>query len=173
MCVPLLCLSPAEASHVCASVVPLSCRGQSASGALEPRAHHQSQCKVGLQRVRGRSAAIKVPPQYDFLSQYPLPPLSPLVRPNSFLVLAGDPCQLPPVIATPNQVSTSAATAAPTAGKAPPPCSGLLRPMFVRLADLGHHTHLLRTQYRWAMAEYIFTCHTMCLPLNLFAIPTR
>ena len=51
-----------------------------------------------------------------------------------FALLSGDPQQLPPLIAHPAHVS----------GGAP----GLLRPLFVRLATLGHPVHMLRRQYR-------------------------
>ena len=54
---------------------------------------------------------------------------------------AGDPLQLPPVIAAPAQVT-------PAPGQPPASAHGLLRPLFVRLAALGHTPHLLRRQYR-------------------------
>lgn len=92
-----------------------------------------------------------------------------------FLVLAGDPAQLPPVIASPEFVFRDAvagdagegggdpgvdrgvddasgrgrAGARESPVQAPlPPAYGLARPMFVRLARAGVPTHLLRTQYR-------------------------
>lgn len=64
------------------------------------------------------------------------------VRPCRFAVLSGDPMQLPPLIAHPPQL-----TQRPGAD----PAHGLLRPVFVRLASMGHHVHLLRRQYRSAL----------------------
>ena len=62
--------------------------------------------------------------------------MAPILRAKAkFLVAAGDPKQLPPVIANPPRIS-------------PPPKLGLLRPLFVRLSDLGATPHLLRQQYR-------------------------
>ncbi len=62
--------------------------------------------------------------------------------PARFAVLAGDPCQLPPVLAAPAEVAPQGAD--PGAG---PPAHGLLRPLFSRLAAAGG-CHLLRRQYR-------------------------
>lgn len=85
-----------------------------------------------------------------------------------FLVAAGDPQQLPPVIASPANLT------APAPQHQPGPASGLqwgpgavgaagagsqrghpgaatdslLRPLFVRLCQLGHAPHLLSYQYR-------------------------
>ncbi|BDA40874.1 Protein ZGRF1 [Coccomyxa sp. Obi] len=56
-----------------------------------------------------------------------------------FAVLSGDPMQLPPLIAHPSHV-----TQRPGA----PVAHGLSRPVFERLASMGHHVHLLRRQYR-------------------------
>jgi len=72
-------------------------------------------------------------------------------------VLAGDPCQLPPVIATPALVADPVTPSqhAPSGARLPRP-QGLLRPMFVRLADLGHQTHLLHTQYRLGRLRFIY-----------------
>ncbi|KAG7669212.1 hypothetical protein Ndes2526B_g05511 [Nannochloris sp. 'desiccata'] len=62
--------------------------------------------------------------------------MAPILRAKAkFLVAAGDPKQLPPVIANPPLIS-------------PPSEFGLLRPLFVRLSDLGATPHLLRQQYR-------------------------
>jgi len=62
--------------------------------------------------------------------------MTPILRAKAkYLVAAGDPKQLPPVIANPPLIS-------------PPSKSGLLRPLFVRLSDLGATPHLLRQQYR-------------------------
>jgi hypothetical protein len=62
--------------------------------------------------------------------------MAPILRAKAkFLVAAGDPKQLPPVIANPPLLS-------------PPSKFGLLRPLFVRLSDLGATPHLLRQQYR-------------------------
>ncbi len=61
--------------------------------------------------------------------------------PPRYLFAAGDPLQLPPVIASPGPVT-------PPPGAAPGAAHGLLRPLFVRLAALGHTPHLLRRQYR-------------------------
>ncbi len=95
--------------------------------------------------------------------------LVPLMRGRPrFLVAAGDPLQLPPVVASPAALSNpgAAAAAAGPAGAGAVPCGGgggaggrggggtadsLLRPMFVRLTQLGHGTHLLRYQYRWGL----------------------
>jgi len=84
--------------------------------------------------------------------------------------MAGDPCQLPPVVASPASVTprpsasavAGAAATGPTqglglqgsAGLASSSLSkglslhGLARPLLVRLVQMGHHAHLLRTQYR-------------------------
>jgi len=62
--------------------------------------------------------------------------------PARFAVLAGDPCQLPPVLAAPAEVAPQGAD--PGAGA---PAHGLLRPLFSRLAAAGG-CHLLRRQYR-------------------------
>lgn len=90
-------------------------------------------------------------------------PLSavPLLRAQArFLIAAGDPLQLPPMIASPAHVTPAAA-----AGVAPPQrmhalqqqplqqqqnaqAHGLLRPLFVRLTALGLPPFLLRRQYR-------------------------
>ena len=74
------------------------------------------------------------------------------VRSCRFAVLSGDPMQLPPLIAHPAQLAQQ-----PGAG----PAHGLLRPVFVRLASMGHHVHLLRRQYRLP-----FT-HSTCLSCAL------
>jgi hypothetical protein len=79
----------------------------------------------------------------------------------SYLIAAGDPCQLPPVLASPTGVTPAAAAAQapginPAAGQLQQrqqPGSvayGLLRPLFVRLTHLGHEPHLLTHQYRYA-----------------------
>lgn len=66
--------------------------------------------------------------------------LMPILRSKAkYLVAAGDPCQLPPVISSPAQVSSPA-----------PNGHGLLRPLFVRLSNVGWNPHLLRVQYRCA-----------------------
>lgn len=73
-------------------------------------------------------------------------PLSvvPLLRCQArFLLAAGDPLQLPPVVAAPPHVT--AASGAPSGQGLP---HGLLRPLFVRLAALGVPPYLLRRQYR-------------------------
>ena len=51
------------------------------------------------------------------------------------MIAAGDPCQLPAVIAHPTEVKNSK--------------HGMLRGLFSRLQTLGHVPHMLRTQYRW------------------------
>ena len=71
---------------------------------------------------------------------------------HRFAVLAGDPCQLPPVLTAPAEVLQlgrnpgpgSGANACPGLGTAQ---HGLLRPLFSRLAAPGCY-HLLRQQYR-------------------------
>lgn len=71
-----------------------------------------------------------------------------------FLIAAGDPLQLPPVVAHPAALSEPSGPAgldssSPNLGKS------LARPLFERLADAGVPAHLLRTQYRChpALAE--------------------
>ncbi len=58
-------------------------------------------------------------------------------------MLSGDPMQLPPLIAHPPQL--------PQRPRGPV-AHGLLRPVFVRLASMGHHVHMLRRQYRSALS---------------------
>eukprot|EP00887_Chlorella_sp_A99_P002672 scaffold6.g2672.t1 len=67
-----------------------------------------------------------------------------------FLIAAGDPKQLPPVIASPAEVSGAGGDSAIGGARGGP--RGLLRPLFVRLADLGLPPFLLRRQYRCAPA---------------------
>lgn len=68
----------------------------------------------------------------------PLPP-SPAQRSGcKFVIMAGDPCQLGPVIASPATLSV----------KGGPGEASLCRPMFVRLVEAGHAPYLLRAQYR-------------------------
>ena len=69
-----------------------------------------------------------------------------------FLIAAGDPCQLPPVIASPSEISTQhPGTAMPADASAGPAVGhGLARPLFERLVSMGHTAHLLRRQYRRA-----------------------
>lgn len=83
--------------------------------------------------------------------------LVPLLRAKCrYLIAAGDPLQLPPVIANPSALTATqpAAAAAATAGGAAggggggAAAAGLIRPLFVRLTQLGHTPHLLRWQYR-------------------------
>ncbi len=66
--------------------------------------------------------------------------------------------QLPPVVANPPRLSSPVP---PALDGDAPPSDGLLRPLFVRLQQLGHVPHLLRTQYR---------CHpsVSALPNQLF-----
>lgn len=73
--------------------------------------------------------------------------LAPLLRGQArFLVAAGDPRQLPPLVAAPAlPAGGAAATAGDDAGTGP---QGLSRPLFVRLAALGASLHLLLRQYR-------------------------
>ena len=78
--------------------------------------------------------------------------------------MAGDPCQLPPVVASPASI-TPRPSASPLVGAAAtgpqgiagaaanslskgPSFQGLARPLLVRLVQMGYHAHLLRTQYR-------------------------
>lgn len=91
-----------------------------------------------------------------------------------FLIAAGDPCQLPPVLASPTGVTPPSQPQAPAAAhlsnlnnssqsggaanrpsldqqqqqQQRPVVYGLLRPLFVRLTHLGHVPHLLTHQYR-------------------------
>ncbi|MEW5302806.1 MAG: hypothetical protein WDW36_005553 [Sanguina aurantia] len=93
----------------------------------------------------------------------------PLLRSRCrYVIAAGDPYQLPPVISTPSLLAcpprppASASTPHPSNPQAPAQPQqqyGLLRPLFVRLVQSGYVPHLLRTQYR---------CHP-CLS----AIPNR
>ena len=62
--------------------------------------------------------------------------LAPIMRSNcKYVIIAGDPNQLPPVVCSPENVEGVST-------------HGLSRPLFVRLTDLGHVPHLLKTQYR-------------------------
>lgn len=62
--------------------------------------------------------------------------LAPAIRSNcKYLIAAGDPNQLPPVVCSPEHINGDRV-------------STLVRPMFVRLVGLGHEPHLLKTQYR-------------------------
>jgi hypothetical protein len=62
--------------------------------------------------------------------------LAPMIRSKcKYVIAAGDPNQLPPVVCSPEKVEGENA-------------NGLARPLFVRLAGLGHEPHLLKTQYR-------------------------
>ena len=58
---------------------------------------------------------------------------------HRFALCSGDPLQLPPLIAQPPHVQQQGSGGRP---------HGLLRPLFVRLAAMGHRVHLLRRQYR-------------------------
>ncbi|KAK9841693.1 hypothetical protein WJX74_010223 [Apatococcus lobatus] len=72
--------------------------------------------------------------------------LLPIIAANAaFLVAAGDPCQLPPIVVAPATV-----TQRPQPGLDEPGIvqHGLVRPLFERLVDLGHPVHLLCQQYR-------------------------
>ncbi|GMH36180.1 hypothetical protein BSKO_04048 [Bryopsis sp. KO-2023] len=71
--------------------------------------------------------------------------LMPIIRAKArFLIAAGDPCQLPPVIARPALLSCDI-----THGdKESRSKHGLFRPLFVRLASIGCTPILLRSQYR-------------------------
>lgn len=69
--------------------------------------------------------------------------LAPILRSKAkYLLACGDPCQLPPVLVSPSQL-TSVNSSLP-----PDSFCGLARPMFVRMRQLGHPSVLLRTQYR-------------------------
>jgi len=92
---------------------------------------------------------------FDSCRHQPKQHNSMLCRLCRYLIAAGDPLQLPPVVASPVHV-----TAAPSMpGRGPPALpgqgqqgqlQGLLRPLFVRLAALGLPPFLLRRQYRCA-----------------------
>ena len=69
---------------------------------------------------------------------------------------AGDPCQLPPLVASPQAVSGSQEGAVSGVASAN---SGLGRSLFERLVAAGLPTHLLRRQYR---------CHP-----DIAAVPNR
>ncbi|KAL4457552.1 hypothetical protein ABPG75_012417 [Micractinium tetrahymenae] len=84
-------------------------------------------------------------------------PLSavPLLRARArYLIAAGDPLQLPPVVASPAQVSASPASRPhhqqqqQQQQQSAAQLHGLLRPLFVRLVALGLPPFLLRRQYR-------------------------
>jgi superfamily I DNA and/or RNA helicase len=76
--------------------------------------------------------------------------MAPALRARArYLIAAGDPLQLPPVVASPPQVTAGGAGAGGT-GADGAGAHGLLRPLFVRLASLGAAPHLLRRQYRCA-----------------------
>ncbi|GAX81726.1 hypothetical protein CEUSTIGMA_g9154.t1 [Chlamydomonas eustigma] len=105
-----------------------------------------------------------------------LEPLSlvPILRSGAnFLVAAGDPCQLPPVIASPAHLSAAAAAnvtpftlacdqnkchkgygsehqqqSVGSSSSVPPHFDTLARPLFMRLSQLGFPVHLLKYQYR-------------------------
>jgi superfamily I DNA and/or RNA helicase len=64
-----------------------------------------------------------------------------------FLIAAGDPCQLPPVLCSPAHITAGAAG---RGGPGQQQLYGLLRPLYVRLTQLGHQPHLLTHQYRSA-----------------------
>lgn len=68
-------------------------------------------------------------------------------RVRRYLIAAGDPLQLPPVIASPSAL-TAKPEARQSGAAAPAAGGGLLRTLFVRLSELGHTPHLLRWQYR-------------------------
>lgn len=80
------------------------------------------------------------------------------LRPR-YVIAAGDPLQLPPLVASPAHITPAPSDAASGAGDwddnagavaaTGPAEAGLVRPLFVRLAQLGYCTHLLRWQYRW------------------------
>ena len=62
--------------------------------------------------------------------------LAPAIRSRcKYLIAAGDPNQLPPVVCSPDHVRGDR-------------LNSLVRPMFVRLVGLGHEPYLLKTQYR-------------------------
>ena len=62
--------------------------------------------------------------------------LAPIMRSKcKYVIIAGDPNQLPPVVCSPEKVQGVSN-------------HGLSRPLFVRLTDLGHVPHLLKAQYR-------------------------
>jgi len=88
-------------------------------------------CSASLPVMEGRRFEVLI---LDESSQM-VEPLSllPIITSSCwFLIAAGDPCQLPPVVAS------------PAAGS----LHGLVRPLFVRLQALGHRIHFLRRQYR-------------------------
>lgn len=76
--------------------------------------------------------------------------------PCRFLIAAGDPCQLPPVLTSPTGVTAAASAACSDSIRGSGRQQqqgllyGLLRPLFVRLTHLGHKEHLLTHQYRYA-----------------------
>lgn len=76
--------------------------------------------------------------------------LAPMLRAKcKYLVAAGDPLQLPPVIAHPSTVVTSSPPRDPANNNNNNVNNhGLVRPLFVRLAALGNEPYLLRRQYR-------------------------
>lgn len=62
--------------------------------------------------------------------------LAPIIRSKcKYIIAAGDPNQLPPVVCSPVKVEGGNK-------------NSIVRPLFVRLVGLGHEPHLLKTQYR-------------------------
>ena len=92
--------------------------------------------------------------------------------------MAGDPCQLPPVVTAPASVTRHVAAVLagaaaisplkqPLPAGGPNPASGaargavlqgFARPLLVRLVQMGHKAHLLRTQYRQFSILYLKLC---------------
>ena len=87
-------------------------------------------CKPALSRYLQTMSWYAVPSPFSCMWE--------IVRLRRFAVLAGDPMQLPPLIASPAQPQQRGGA----------PAHGLLRPLFARLMAAGHVVHLLRRQYR-------------------------
>ena len=68
---------------------------------------------------------------------------------SRYLVAAGDPCQLPPLVASPSAVEQKPGQ---------PARFGLARPLFARLVAMGYPSHLLRNQYRQGTGPHFHSC---------------
>ena len=105
----------------------------------------QYQCSTAAAAAAAASAASFDVAVVDEASQIaePLAAASLAAGGARYVVVAGDPMQLPPIVASPRTVSSpSAASTAPAAAR------GLGRSLLSRLVAAGHGAHLLRQQYR-------------------------
>ena len=72
-----------------------------------------------------------------------------MLRRSRYLVAAGDPCQLPPLVASPSAVEQKPGQ---------PARFGLARPLFARLVAMGYPSYLLRNQYRQGTGPHSHSC---------------